>query len=116
MAADPDFISHVTDLFSSFGPIRSGRLFGGTSLYIDDAMFAVIFGDSVYMKSDKTTRALYDEAGSVAFSYETKGGERVIPGLMSLPDSAMDDPDEAQTWMRISLEPARKAAAKRRKA
>ncbi|HIP24456.1 MAG TPA: TfoX family protein [Rhodobacteraceae bacterium] len=115
MAADPEFLAHITDLFAGFGPIRIGRLFGGTSLYIDDAMFAVVFGDTVYMKSDKTTRARYDDAGSVAFSYETKGGERVIPGLMSLPDSAMDDPDEAREWMAISMEPARKAAAKRRK-
>ncbi|NOR63232.1 MAG: competence protein TfoX [Rhodobacteraceae bacterium] len=115
MAADPEFLSHLTDLFSGYGPIRAGRLFGGTSLYIDDAMFAVVFADTVYMKSDKTTRARFDEAGSVPFSYETKSGERVIPGLMSLPESALDDPDEAQEWMEVSMVPARKAAAKRRR-
>ena len=114
MAADPEFLAHITDLFTGYGPIRTGRLFGGTSLYVEDAMFAVIFSDTVYMKSDKTTRARYDTAGSVAFSYETKGGARVIPGLMSLPESALDDPEEAQSWMAISMDPARKAAAKRR--
>ena len=115
MAADPEFLAHITDLFAGNGPIRTGRLFGGTSLYIDDAMFAVIFGDTVYMKSDKGLRPRFEAAGSVPFSYETKGGERVIPGLMSLPDSALDDPDEAQEWMALSMIPARKAAAKRRK-
>lgn len=115
MAVDPAFLAHIIDLFTGFGPIRTGRLFGGTSLYIDDAMFAVIFAESVYMKSDKALRPRFDEAGSIPFSYETKGGERVIPGLMSLPDSALDDPEEAQAWLQLSLEPARKAAAKRRK-
>jgi len=115
MAADPEFLAHITDLFSSHGPLRTDRLFGGTSLYIDDAMFAVAFGDSVFMKSDATTHSLYNDAGSIPFSYETKSGQRVIPGLMSLPESALDDPDEAQHWMAISLIPARKAALKRRK-
>jgi len=115
MAADPEFLSHITDLFSGFGPIRIGRLFGGTSLYVDDAMFAVVFGDTVFMKSDTSTRARFDDAGSVAFSYETKKGERVIPGLMSLPESALDDPEEALGWMAVSMVPARQAAAKRRK-
>ena len=115
MAADPEFLAHITDLFSSHGPIRTGRLLGGTSLYIDDAMFAVIFGDTVYMKSDHALRPRFDEAGSVPFSYQTKTGERIIPGLMSLPDSALDDPDEAREWMALSLVPARKAASKRKK-
>ena len=115
MPADPEFLAHITDLFTGFGPIRSSRLFGGTSLFVEDAMFAVIFGDTVYMKSDKGLRPRFEEAGSVPFSYGTKGGERVIPGLMSLPDSALDDPDEAREWMALSLEPARKAAAKRKK-
>ncbi len=115
MATDPEFLAHIADLFSGHGPLRVGRLFGGTSLYIDDAMFAVIFGETVYMKSDKTTRPRFDDAGSVPFSYETKTGERVIPGLMSLPESALDDPEEAQEWIAISMVPARKAATKRRK-
>ena len=115
MPVDPDLLEHVTDLFSGQGPIRLGHLFGGTSLYIDDAMFAVVFGETVFMKSDKITHPRFDEAGSVAFSYQTKNGEREIPGLMSLPESAMDDPDEAQDWLQTSLVPARKAAAKRKK-
>ena len=61
MAADPEFLAHITDLFAGYGPIRSGRLSGGTSLYVEDAMFAVIFGDTVYMKSDKGLRPRFDE-------------------------------------------------------
>ena len=113
MAADPGFLQHITDLFSGYGPIRVGRLFGGTSLYQDDAMFAVIFGDTIFMKSDKSLQPRFIEAGSEPFTYETKTGKRVITGLMSLPESALDDPDEAREWLELSLVPARKAAAKR---
>lgn len=113
MATDPEFLNHALDLFAGLGLIRTGRMFGGTSLYIDDAMFAVIFGDALYMKADKALAADYAEAGSQPFQYDTKAGTRTIAGLTSLPDSAMDDPDEALLWARKSLIPARVAAAKR---
>ncbi|PHQ95396.1 MAG: hypothetical protein COB39_13015 [Marinosulfonomonas sp.] len=47
MSTDPGFLNHARDLFAGRGPISTGRLFGGTSLYLDGAMFAVIFGDAL---------------------------------------------------------------------
>ncbi|WP_428548620.1 TfoX/Sxy family protein [Profundibacter sp.] len=116
MSTDSEFLAHARDLFADLGPIRTGRLFGGTALYVDDAMFAVIFGDALYMKADKPLAAEYADAGSVPFQYDTKTGVRIIPGLISLPESALDDPDEAMFWARKSMVPARKAATKRTKA
>jgi len=114
MATDPGFLQHVTDLFADLGRVRTGRMFGGTSLYIDDAMFGVIFGDALFMKADKALTAKYLDAGSRAFTYDTKTGLRTINGLMALPDAALDDPDEALFWARLSLIPAREAAEEKR--
>ena len=114
MTADAEFVAHALDLFAPLGPLHTGRLFSGTSLYLDDAMFAVIFGNRVFMKTDPALAKRYASADSEPFSYETKAGTRKIKGLMSLPDSALDDPDEALAWARCSLEPA-KTAAKARK-
>ena len=113
MATDPEFVAYACELFSGLGPIRRGRLFGGTALYVDDAMFAMISGDAIWMKSDPDLRPDYEAAGSVPFSYGTKSGEKVITGLMRLPDAALDDPDEALEWAQRSLVPARVAAKKR---
>jgi len=88
-------------------------MFGGTGLYADGAMFAVIFGDALYMKADKPLATEYAAAGGEPFQYETKSGLRTIPGLMSLPDSALDDPDEAMFWAEKSMSPALKSARKR---
>lgn len=115
MATDPSFLNHIKDLFADLGPIRTGRLFGGTALYIDDAMFAVIFGDALFMKTDKPLGETYVEAGSEPFTYDTKTGVRTINGLMSLPESALDDPEEALSWARRSMIPAIAAAKKRKK-
>ena len=114
MATDPGFLNHVTDLFTDLGRLRTGRMFGGTSLYIDDAMFAVIFGDALYMKADPELSRRYADAGSEPFQYDTKSGIRTINGLMALPESALDDPEEALYWAQLSLVPARQAAQLKR--
>ena len=115
MATDPEFVEHVRDLFSGLGPIRTGNMFSGTALYIDDAMFAVILNDTVFMKSDDALGEAYLEAGSEPFEYDRKDGRRVVTSLMSLPVSALDDPGEALDWARKSLVPAEAAAVKRAK-
>lgn len=115
MATDPEFLGHVRDLFADLGEISTGRMFSGTSLYLDgDVMFAAILGGTVWMKSDESTRAAFEAAGSQAFSYSRKTGTRLVPSLMSLPDAALDDPEEALRWARMSLPPARDAALKKR--
>ncbi|QPM89342.1 TfoX/Sxy family protein [Pseudooceanicola algae] len=118
MAVDPDFLDHVLDLFSGLGALRTGRMFSGVGIYAEEgAMFAMISGSgAVLMKSDDSTEAAYVAAGSTPFSYERKTGTREVRSLMSLPESALDDPEEAMAWARISLAPARVAAAEKRQA
>lgn len=116
MSTDPAFLNHVLDLFAGMGQIRTGRMFSGTALYLeDDAMFAAVLGDTVWMKSDDTTEAAYREAGASPFTYDRKTGAREVRSLMSLPDNALEDPDEACRWAALSLPPARTAAAEKRR-
>jgi DNA transformation protein and related proteins len=116
MPAPAEIVAHARDLFGGLGPVTTGRMFSGTALYVEgDVMFATILGGTIWMKSDATTEAAYLAAGSRPFTYQRKTGPREARSLMSLPESAMDDPDEALDWARRSLPPARAAAeAKRR--
>jgi len=116
MALSREFAEHLRDLFGALGPVETRRMFGGAGVYLGDAMFALVIDDTLYMKADAALAREYAEAGSAPFSYDTKGGTRTIPGLMRLPDSALDDPDEALDWARRSLVPAELAAAKKRAA
>ncbi|MGL5009682.1 MAG: TfoX/Sxy family protein [Paracoccaceae bacterium] len=116
MATDPAFLAHVLDLFAGLGRIRTGRMFSGTSLYVeDDVMFAAILGETVWMKSDDTTRQAFMDAGSRPFTYQRASGSREVFSLMSLPESGMDDPDEALAWARLAIAPARVAAEEKRR-
>ncbi len=116
MATDPEFLAHVLDLFAGLGRIGTGRMFSGTALYAeDDVMFATILGDTVWMKSDDSTLQTFLDAGSRPFTYARADGSREVTSLMSLPEAAMDDPDEALTWARLALPPARAAAEEKRR-
>ena len=113
MALSPEFAEHLRDLFQGLGPIQTRRMFGGAGVYLGEAMFALIVDDTLYMKADEELAAAYTAEGSEPFSYETRSGPRTLPGFMRLPDSALDDPDEALAWARRSLIPAELAAQKR---
>ena len=90
-------------------------MFSGTALYAeDDVMFATILGDTVWMKSDGSSFQTFLDAGSRPFSYQRANGSREVTSLMSLPESGMDDPDEALIWARLALPPARAAAETKR--
>ena len=116
MATDPELLDHVRDLFAGLGCLTTGRMFSGTALYVEgDVMFAAILVGTVWMKSDASTQAAYLAVGSRPFSYMRQTGPREAPGLMSLPEAAMDDPDTAVEWARLSLGPARIAAEGRRR-
>ncbi len=116
MALSREFADHLRDLFGALGPVETRRMFGGAGVYLGDAMIALVIDDTLYMKADAELANVYTEAGSTPFSYDTRDGVRTIPGLMRLPDSALDDPDEALDWARRSLVPAELAAAKKRAA
>jgi len=116
VAVSREFADHLRDLFGALGAIETRRMFGGAGVYLGDAMIALVIDDTLYMKADAELVRAYAEAGSALFSYDTRNGVRTIPGLMRLPDSALDDPDEALDWARRSLVPAELAAAKKRAA
>ena len=116
MAADPELLEHLRDLFAGVGPFEVRRMFSGAGLYIEgEAMFALIARDAVYLKTDDDTRPLFEAEGSTPFAIERDGRTRSLPSFMSLPDAALDDPDEALRWARLALPPARATAEIKRR-
>lgn len=116
MAVSEEVLAHALDLFRGLGPIRAGRMFAGVGLFVEeDVMFGMITADgTIYMKCDDDLGARYREAGAEPFTYARSTGVQEVTSYMSLPDSALDDPEEALHWARLSLVPARAAAAKKR--
>ncbi len=115
MAAD-SFHEFVKELFAGIGAVTIKRMFGGAGGYADGVMFLLLVnGDAIYLKADEPLKAELRKLGCGPFVWEPasgpRAGEKVEMGYWRLPDSALDDPDEAARWGLKALAAA-KAAAK----
>ena len=103
------------DLFRDLGPIQIKRMFGGAGVWLDDACFALIVDEVIFMRGDDRIGPEFEAAGSEQWVYSghAKRGPVAMP-YWRLPESALDDPEEATAWARRSLVPAGEAAARKR--
>ena len=102
------------DLFEGLGPVSIRRMFGGKSIYFDGMIIAIVIDGELMLKGDAQTGTAMEEAGSRRWVYSGKPGRK--PSEMpywTVPDSALDDPDEMLSWARLALEASRRSEAKR---
>ena len=113
MAYEASFGEWVQEHFAGLGPLTIKRMFGGAAVYADGLIFALLDDGVVWMKADEQNEPALREAGSRQFTYPMKDGQIMSMAYWSLPEPAVDDPDEAVRWARMSIDAAlRKAAAK----
>ena len=113
MAYDPSFGEWVQEHFAGLGPLTVKRMFGGAAVYADGLIIALLDDGAVWLKADEQNEPVLRQAGSRQFTYPMKDGRMTPMAYWSLPETALDDPDEAVRWARMSLDAAlRKAAAK----
>lgn len=115
--ADYSFHDYVKELFAGLGPVQIKRMFGGAGGYADGVMFLLLADDVIHIKVDDALKADLREEGCGPFVWTPqsgpRAGEAIDLGYWRLPDSALDDPDEAVDWGRRALAVAKaKAAAK----
>jgi DNA transformation protein len=100
-------LAFVVDLFSGMGRVEARRMFGAAGLYADGVMFGLVDDEVIYLKVDERLKAGLVAAGARAWIYSKhKGPKAGIPqdtSYWSLPESALDDPDDACVWGRRSL-------------
>lgn len=111
MAYDADFGEWVREHFHALGRLEIKRMFGGAGVYASGVMFALLDDGIVWLKGDEVLGEAFVEAGSRQFTYPNKDGRTMSMGYWTLPETALDDPDEAVAWARRSLDVAVKKAS-----
>jgi DNA transformation protein len=101
----------IRDIFREAGLIRLRRMFGGQGIYRDDLMFALEFGGELFLKVDDATREFFGELGSRPFTYTGRNGKPLSMSYWRLPESALDDPEEAARLAELAVAAARRASA-----
>jgi DNA transformation protein len=97
------FHAFVQELLEGLGPVRIRRMFGGAGVYAGEVMFGLIDDDVLYLKTDEALRAELQAEGSTGWVYSRAPGKWEETSYWRLPESALDDPDEAVAWARKGL-------------
>ena len=115
-----EYLDYLHDLFSAFAPVTTRAMFGGHGVYRDGVILAIVIDETLYLKVDDATRAAFEAEGSVPFVYEAKG--KAVPmSYWTVPDEALDSPQEFRPWAQRAWEaalrkPKPKPKSKKRKA
>jgi DNA transformation protein and related proteins len=86
-------------------------MFGGFGLSVEEMNIALIISDTLYLKVDAESRAQFERAGCVPFSYDKKNGTVGVMSYFTAPEEAMESPAEMAHWVRLAMAAARRAAA-----
>lgn len=113
MAVSQGQIDQALELLEGLGSLRPKRMFGAVGLYCNELFFAVLDEETLYFKVDTETEAAFREAGSGPFTFE-KDGETVAMSYWRIPETAMDDPEEAVSWARLGIAAALRARSKKK--
>jgi len=103
---------HIAELFSGLGPVSIRRMFGGKGIYFEGVIFALEVSGEVMLKADAESAPDFSAAGCRQWVYTNpKHGKQVAMPYWSIPDTAMDDPDEMTQWARKAVEAGRRSAS-----
>jgi DNA transformation protein len=104
-------VEAIRDIFQGIGPVEIRRMFGGRGIYRDGVMFALEARGELYLKADRRIEATFRDLGSRPFTFARRDGRTSTMSYWLLPESALDDPDEAAELARLALAAARRAKA-----
>jgi DNA transformation protein len=116
MSVSPSYRQFVLDTLERVVPdLRAKNMFGGVGLYADEHFFALIAGDTLYLKVDDTTRGDFEALEMGPFRPFGEEGE--VMQYYQLPADLLEEPEALHEWIEKAVEVARRArqSVKRRK-
>jgi DNA transformation protein len=112
MAVNESFRSFVLDQLSRVTThVRSRSMFGGVGIYSGDLFFALIDGDTLYLKVGDSNRGDFEARGLGPFRPFGDDGETMQ--YYQLDEGILEDVNELRPWVDKAVDVARaKRAAK----
>jgi len=72
MARRSEFVEHVVETMRLLGPVEAKAMFGGWGLFHQGAFFALVAGDTLYLKTDADNRAAIRGASAWSLSFSRR--------------------------------------------
>jgi DNA transformation protein len=114
MAVSPEYLDYLRDQLEGFGPFDTRRMFGGAGLFRGGLMFALVAGDTLYLKVDDRNRPDFEAAGMEPFGYERKGKAAALKSYYEAPPDLLEDADAFTAWARRAFDAALAGAKSKR--
>jgi DNA transformation protein len=106
MSASKEFVSHVRELLSPIGNLSDGTFFGGHALKHSGQQFAMIMGNTLYLRVNDETRPEYVAKGSKPFSYLTKARRVEVRTYFAAPEELLESEEALLAWTRKAISAA----------
>lgn len=108
------FVVHVVETMRRFGAVDTKPMFGGWGLYHAGSFFALVFDDTLYLKTDPGNRAEFDALGLEPFVFRQKDGDTIVTSYCRAPPDALESADVMAEWARRGYAAALRAAARKK--
>jgi DNA transformation protein and related proteins len=95
----------IRDIFVGLGDVTIKKMFGGKSVYFNGVITAIETDGEIFLKADAQSAPQFEAAGARQWSYDGKG-KTVKMLYWTVPDAALDDPDELAQWTKLAFEAA----------
>lgn len=112
MIPKDEFAQLCYELLQVVGPVSYKRMFGGVGYFIDGCMIAIIANGTLYFKVDTSTKARFEQAGLLPFTYDKKG-KQVKMNFYEAPEEVFESNDEMRDWGNLAYTAARHAMLKK---
>ncbi|MBC7282264.1 TfoX/Sxy family protein [Hoeflea sp.] len=100
----------IREMFDSLGEVTIKRMFGGKGIYHGGRILALEVGGEILLKADAESAPAFRDAGARQWVYEGKARARpVAMPYWSIPDAALDDPEDLATWVALAWAAALRA-------
>jgi len=100
-----DLAQFAMELFEPMGGVSLRKMFGGHGFFKSGLMFALIYGDEIYLKADDEAKGPYEDEDAKQFLYEGKNKTTAM-GYWTVPERLLDDADEFNEWAKSAFEVA----------
>lgn len=107
MPTDEAFAEHIKEQLAPLGRITVRRMFGAAGVFLDGLMFAIISGETLFLKADDETQGDFEAEDLAQITYE-KGGKTIPMAFWQAPDRLFDDDDDMIAWARKAIAVARR--------
>lgn len=102
---DKELIDYILELMSAIGSVSAKRMFGGSGIFLNGLMFALVADGVLYLKADNINKHQFIAFELAQFSYYKQKKEFKI-SYFQAPEEALENSDDMTYWANSSFSAA----------